>query len=68
MEFAADPPSQKLDEGSRRRAVAWEQFVVDIFLIYQKVALREVEALAPNRAGQNADAGDLGVIIRATEV
>ena len=42
MEFAADPPFQKLDEGSRRGAVAWEPFVVDIFRIYQETALREV--------------------------
>lgn len=42
MEFAADPPFQKLDEGSRRRAVAWEQFIVDIFRAYQEAALREV--------------------------
>ena len=42
MEFSADPPFQKLDEGSRRRAVAWEQFIVDIFRVYQEAALREV--------------------------
>jgi hypothetical protein len=42
MAFAADPPFQKLDEGSRRRAVAWEQFIVDIFRVYQEAALREV--------------------------
>jgi alkylation response protein AidB-like acyl-CoA dehydrogenase len=41
-EFAAVPPFQKLDEGSRRRAVAWEQFIVDIFRVYQEAALREV--------------------------
>jgi len=42
LEFAADPPFQKLDEGSRSRAVAWEQFIVDIFRVYQETALREV--------------------------
>jgi alkylation response protein AidB-like acyl-CoA dehydrogenase len=42
MEFAANPPFQKLDEDSRRRAVAWEQFIVDIFRVYQEAALREV--------------------------
>ena len=38
MEFAANPPFQKLDEDSRRRAVAWEQFIVDIFRVYQAAA------------------------------
>ena len=42
MEFAAKPPFQKLDEASRRRAVAWEEFIVDVFRIYQETALREV--------------------------
>jgi len=42
LEFAVDPPFQKLDEGSRSRAVAWEQFIVDIFRVYQETALREV--------------------------
>jgi alkylation response protein AidB-like acyl-CoA dehydrogenase len=42
MEFAAEPPFQKLDEGSRRRAAAWEQFIVDIFRVYQETALRDV--------------------------
>ena len=42
MEFGADPPFQKIDEGSRRRALAWEQFIVDIFRVYQEAALREV--------------------------
>jgi alkylation response protein AidB-like acyl-CoA dehydrogenase len=42
MEFAADSPFQKLDEGSRRRAVAWEHFIVDIFRVYQEAALQEV--------------------------
>jgi alkylation response protein AidB-like acyl-CoA dehydrogenase len=42
LEFAANPPFQKLDEDSRRRAVAWEQFIVDIFRVYQEAALREV--------------------------
>jgi alkylation response protein AidB-like acyl-CoA dehydrogenase len=42
LEFAADPPFQKLDEDSRRRAVAWEHFIVDIFRVYQETALQEV--------------------------
>jgi hypothetical protein len=42
MEFAAKPPFQKLDEASRRRAIAWEEFIVDVFRIYQETALREV--------------------------
>ena len=42
LEFAAKPPFQKLDKGSRRRAVAWEEFIVDVFRVYQETALREV--------------------------
>lgn len=42
MAFADNPPFQKLDEGSRRRAVAWEQTIVDIFRAYQEAALQEV--------------------------
>ena len=42
MEFAAHPPFQKLDKCSRRRALAWEAFIVDVFRIYQETALREV--------------------------
>jgi alkylation response protein AidB-like acyl-CoA dehydrogenase len=42
VEFAAKPPFQKLDKESRRRAAAWEEFIVDIFRIYQETALREV--------------------------
>ena len=44
MEFAADPPFLKLGEGSRLRAVAWEQFIVDILRVYQETALQEVGA------------------------
>jgi alkylation response protein AidB-like acyl-CoA dehydrogenase len=42
VEFAAKPPFQKLDKGSRRRAVSWEEFIVDVFRVYQETALREV--------------------------
>jgi hypothetical protein len=42
LEFAVKPPFQKLDKGSRRRAVAWEEFIVDVFRVYQETALREV--------------------------
>jgi alkylation response protein AidB-like acyl-CoA dehydrogenase len=42
VEFAANPPFQKLDRGSRLRAVAWEEFIVDVFRVYQETALREV--------------------------
>ena len=42
MAFAADPPFQKLDGSSRRRAAAWEQFIVDIFRVYQETALQQV--------------------------
>jgi hypothetical protein len=42
MEFSANPPFQKLDKESRRRAAAWEEFIVDVFRIYQETALREV--------------------------
>jgi len=42
MEFAANPPFQKLDAESRRRAVAWEELVVDVFRLYQETALQEV--------------------------
>ena len=41
-EFAAKPPFEKLDKGSRRRAVSWEEFIVDVFRVYQETALREV--------------------------
>jgi alkylation response protein AidB-like acyl-CoA dehydrogenase len=42
LEFAAKPPFQKLDKDSRYRALAWEEFVVDVFRVYQETALREV--------------------------
>ena len=42
LEFSDNPPFQKLDKDSRRRAVAWEEFIVDVFRIYQETALREV--------------------------
>ncbi len=42
MEFAANPPFQKLDKDSRSRAVAWEEFIVAVFRVYQETALREV--------------------------
>ncbi len=38
----ADPPFQNLDPASRRRAVDWEAFVVDLFHAYQETALGEV--------------------------
>jgi hypothetical protein len=41
-EFATKPPFQKLDKDSRCRAVAWEEFIVDIFRVYQETALKEV--------------------------
>ena len=44
LEFSGNPPFQKLDKESRRRAVAWEEFIVDVFRIYQETALREVGA------------------------
>lgn len=40
--LAADPPFQKLDADSRRRATAWEELIVDIFRVYQDTALKEV--------------------------
>ena len=40
--FADNPPFQELDEGSRRRAADWEQFIVNIFRSYQETALKEV--------------------------
>lgn len=42
MEFTAEPPFQKLDKESRRRAVAWEEFILDVFRVYQELALQEV--------------------------
>ena len=42
LEFLGNPPFQKLDIESRRRSVAWEEFVVDMFRVYQETALREV--------------------------
>jgi alkylation response protein AidB-like acyl-CoA dehydrogenase len=41
-QFSEDPPFQKLDQASRRRAAAWEEFIVDVFRVYQETALREV--------------------------
>ena len=40
--FMSDPPFEKLDKDSRRRAVAWEDFIVDVFRVYQNTALSEV--------------------------
>jgi alkylation response protein AidB-like acyl-CoA dehydrogenase len=40
--LTADPPFEKLDADSRRRAVNWEKFVVDVFRVYQETALQEV--------------------------
>ncbi|MEJ2640732.1 MAG: acyl-CoA dehydrogenase family protein [Desulfosarcinaceae bacterium] len=40
--FATQPPFDKLDEDARRKAVAWEAFVVDLFRAYQETALGEV--------------------------
>jgi hypothetical protein len=42
LEFATRPPFQNLDQDARRRATAWEQFVVDVFRLYQETALQEV--------------------------
>lgn len=42
LEFTANPPFEKLDNDSRRQAVAWEEFIVDVFRVYQETALREV--------------------------
>ena len=42
LKFAAKPPFQKLDRDSRLQAVAWEEFIVDVFRAYQETALREV--------------------------
>ena len=43
LEFSKNSPFQKLDNESRRQAMAWEEFIVDVFRIYQETALREVE-------------------------
>lgn len=43
-ELAADPPFQKLDAESRHRAAAWEELIVEIFRLYQDLALKEVGA------------------------
>ncbi len=40
--FTADPPFQKLDIESRRRAAAWEALIVDLFRVYQETALGQV--------------------------
>ena len=40
--LTSDPPFEKLDRDSRRRAVDWEEFVVDVFRVYQETALQEV--------------------------
>jgi hypothetical protein len=42
MEFADKAPFNKLDRASRRRAIAWEEFIEDVFRIYQETASREV--------------------------
>jgi alkylation response protein AidB-like acyl-CoA dehydrogenase len=52
LEFAANPPFEKLDEASRKQAVAWEEFIVDVFRAYQDAALKEVgpePILGPDR-------------------
>jgi alkylation response protein AidB-like acyl-CoA dehydrogenase len=40
--FAAKPPFQELDRDSRLQAVAWENFIVDVFRAYQETALNDV--------------------------
>jgi hypothetical protein len=42
LEFTANPAFEKLDNDSRRQAMAWEEFIVDVFRVYQETALREV--------------------------
>jgi alkylation response protein AidB-like acyl-CoA dehydrogenase len=42
IKFADKPPFQELDRDSRLLAVAWEEFIVDIFRAYQETALHEV--------------------------
>jgi alkylation response protein AidB-like acyl-CoA dehydrogenase len=42
LQFAAEPPFQKLDRESRSRASAWETFIMDVFRVYQETALHEV--------------------------
>ena len=42
LQFAAEPPFQKLDRESRYRALAWETFIMDVFRAYQEAALHEV--------------------------
>jgi hypothetical protein len=42
MQFAVKPPFQELDRESRLQAVAWEEFIVDVFRSYQETALHEV--------------------------
>jgi alkylation response protein AidB-like acyl-CoA dehydrogenase len=52
LEFTSKPPFQKLDKESRRRSVAWEEFIMDVFRVYQEMALREVgpePILAPGK-------------------
>ncbi|MDA8140265.1 MAG: acyl-CoA dehydrogenase family protein, partial [Desulfobacteraceae bacterium] len=41
----AQPPFQQLDAESRRRSVAWEAFIEQIFRVYQRTALQEVGAM-----------------------
>ena len=42
MQFAVKPPFQELDRESRLQALAWEEFIVDVFRSYQETALHEV--------------------------
>jgi len=42
LEFSNISPFQELAQASRRQAMAWEEFVVDVFRLYQETALREV--------------------------
>ena len=42
LEETQGQPLLQLNE-SRRQAMAWEEFIVDVFRIYQETALREVE-------------------------
>lgn len=48
----AQPPFQQLDAAARRRSVAWETFIEQLFRVYQDTALREVgetPIVAPER-------------------
>ena len=42
VEFLEGAPFDRVDEASRRFAMAWEDFVTDVFRLYQETALKDI--------------------------